>query len=469
MKRLLFFLLFLSTILLNISAEGLPVGNPEDGNTIVSTSQKKLNIRKGAGTNYGVAAQLLPGEYAWVTDTESVSSGWVKINTGKKEGYVKTDFIRSANGNDYIEWSNNFSEQKDKKTNIFGTWLASLKDSMSISSNLFLDLHNLKWWKVLCGFLVMIALQVCIILFLKSYYRDFKSPALLYVIIGITFLINLIILSMYPASDHRGRYSSILWLMLFFSVFPLYVHSCWRLEQNGKVRNIYYRKDTKCGYWGKYLGILGWILMILPIFYSTINITNNALRGLIPIPDQFLWLLLTLVIIVAINAALIFYWMEILKLFFATVSNIIVYIITTLFFFTLCMAEFDVISTFNGLNYVVAFICMLIIMAGSFAPLGIIREDRCSNCHGHSAYTTHTTDEGGSTSKHDRWVGIDNSSIESNKRVTDAEELQRTIYTYEHYTKHRCCEYCGKTWKVSFSKTVNIEKQSLKRKWTEHG
>ncbi|MDE6022027.1 MAG: SH3 domain-containing protein, partial [Muribaculaceae bacterium] len=106
MKRFLLILLFLSTILSNIIAAELPVGNTEDGNTIVSTSKKKLNIRKGAGTNYEIIAQLSPGEYAWVTDTESVSSGWVKINTGKNEGYIKTDYIQSANGNDYVEWCN---------------------------------------------------------------------------------------------------------------------------------------------------------------------------------------------------------------------------------------------------------------------------------------------------------------------------------------------------------------------------
>ncbi|MDE6021680.1 MAG: hypothetical protein K2H01_11885, partial [Ruminococcus sp.] len=318
-------------------------------------------------------------------------------------------------------------------------------------------------------FLVMIAFQILIFLYLKSSYRDFKSPALLYVIIAITFLLNLFVLSMYPASDHRGSYSRIVWLMLVLSVFPLYVHSCWRLEQNGKVRNIHYRKDTNCGYWGKYLGIFGWIVMILPIFYSVLNVTNCALRGLIPIPDQFWWLLLTLVIIAAINFVLIFFWMEILNYLFATVSNIIAYIITTLFFFTLCMAEFDVISAFNGLYYLLAFICMIIIMVASFVPLAFIRENRCSNCHGFSAYTSHTDDDGYSTSKHDRWVGIENYSIKSNKRVTDAQELQRTTYTYHHFTEHRCCDYCGHTWTVSFSNTVNIEKQALKRKWTEHG
>ena len=302
---------------------------------------------------------------------------------------------------------------------------------------------------------------------LKRKYSVYESPALLYWIIGIAGLLNLAVLAMFPASTGFGRYERFIWLMLVLSVFPLYVYACWRLEQNGKVDNRYYRANTKCGYFGKYLGILGWLVMGLAIVRTIYNITDKLLYGLIPIPDEFLWMIGTVVVILALLATLTWYWMGIVERTLHFVSNIIVYLITIAVFVIITMAGFDIINVFNGWYYAIAFVGMLIGFMAPAVAISMLRDERCSNCHNFMARHTGTTDGGTSKSTHERWVGIDNWKIESNRKVSNAQELQRTTYTNHHKTRHMRCDYCGHTWDRHSTTTVKVETQSLARKWEE--
>lgn len=464
MKRLLSTITALVFAVSALFAADLPVGNRKDGNAVVSVSRNRLNIRSGPGAEHDVIAQLAPDEVAWVTDVKTAASGWVQISTGGRQGYVSTDFIRSVNGNDYLAWVKNYNGPKSGEKKAAGRW----KDFLCIFTSAFGALLNVSWWIILLACAAIIAAEILLMLFLKRRYCHHKPSGRLYWLITAAFLLNLCVLAMYPASETEGRYSSAVWLMLAMGVFPLLINACWRLEQNGKVENKYYRNDTNCGYAGKYLGIAAWLIMGYAIFSSMRNVIYDALRGTIPIPDSFWPLVISITVISAINLALVFCWERILPVLFHTVSNVIAYLITFFFFYLVILAELDVLNTFNGFYYFIAFCCMivnLIIAVG--VPCLWIRRYRCSNCHNFSGSHVGTTDDGYSVSSHDQWHGIDNSSIKSYRTVRNVQELRRTYTTTHHTTSHIRCSYCGKNWDVSNSSDVHTETHAIKRKWEE--
>lgn len=443
----------------------LPVGNPADGNTIVSTSQKKLNMRLGPGTGYGIVSQLQPESDAWVIDVSDAAKGWVKISTGSAEGYVSTEFIRSKNGNDYIDWARNYTapaaESKKKSVNL------DLSGFTGAFVSFFIGVMNSQWWLILlcCG--VVLVGEILLIRFLKEEYRFYRAPGMLYGIIAGAFVLNLCVLAMFPGTEAGGRNACIVWLLLAMCVFPLLVHSCWRLEQNGKIDNKYYRSNTSCGRIGKYLGIFSWLIMGLPICRAIYGITNYSLLGVFPIPDKFWPLVFTLLVISAINFAIAWYWDVVLARIFHVVSNFIVYLLTIAFFFIIFMAELDVLNSFYGFYYILALFGMLFSVAAASGAISSIRRYRCANCHYFSGSLSGVTDHGEHTSSSDSWHDISSSSIKSSREVRNARELRRTWTTTHSWTDHMRCDYCGGSWDIDDSRVVNTETQALKRKWEE--
>lgn len=465
MKRLFTLLSFVALFAMIMVASGLPVGNPMDGNAVVSTSQKKLNMRLGPGTGYGIVSQLQPGCCAWVVEISDADNGWVKISTGSAEGYVSSEYIRSKNGNDYVAWVKNYTgpspvEKKKSASIDFGGFTGAFVA-------FFMGIMNLQWWIVLlcCG--IALIAEILLIRFIKEQYRYYRSAGMLYGIIAAAFVLNLCVLAMFPAVRIGGRNACIVWLLLAMCVFPLLVHACWRLEQNGKVENRFYRSNTSCGRIGKYLGITAWLVMGFSIFKAIYGITNYALRGAFPIPDRFWPLVFTLLVITAINYGIAWYWDVVLARLFHVVSNVIAYLITVSVFFIIFMAELDVLNSFYGFYYFLALFGMLFSLAIAAGAISSIRRYRCANCHYFSGSLSGVTDHGHHTSSSDSWHDISNSSINSSREVRNARELRRTWTTTHSWTDHIKCDYCGNNWDIDDSQVVNTETQALKRKWEE--
>lgn len=468
MNRLISFFFVLIISALSLCAAELPVGDAGDGNAVVPTSSKKLNMRSGPGTSYGIVGQLAPGETGWVTDIESFEKGWVQVSTGDRQGYVSVNFIRSANGNDYAEWVRNYSGPEKKKSGgKSGSWLSFMDGSLGFLNSFFAFLLGLPLWTLLSFFAGAVVVEVVVILLLKRMYEDYRSPWLLYIVIAVGFVLNLAVLKMFPGKSAE-RYECIVWFMLLLSVFPLLVHSCWRLEQNGKVDNKYYRDITFCGHVGKYLGILAWLVMGLSITSALATITDNTMYGLIPIPDRFWPLVASFFGLIALDAAIGYIWLFILGRLLPTVSNFVSYLLSCALMYVIVMMELEVLSVFQGLYFVIIF-CSALLIGGvtCYILYREINQTRCANCHHFSGSLAGISSGGYSTSSRDRWVGIDGRNIRSNGTVRNARELRRTHDTYHHTTHHMKCSYCGNSWDVDNETMVSSRSEALERRWEE--
>ena len=84
-----------------MTVETTPAGNEEDAQEAeVRTSNGRLRVRKGAGTQYEILTYLHDGDKVRVL---SVDGEWAKVATDAGDGYVSTSFLKmeetSSRGN----------------------------------------------------------------------------------------------------------------------------------------------------------------------------------------------------------------------------------------------------------------------------------------------------------------------------------------------------------------------------------
>ena len=75
-----------------MTVETTPAGNEEDAQEAeVRTSNGRLRVRKGAGTQYEILTYLHDGDKVQVL---SVDGEWAKVATDAGDGYVSTSFLK---------------------------------------------------------------------------------------------------------------------------------------------------------------------------------------------------------------------------------------------------------------------------------------------------------------------------------------------------------------------------------------
>lgn len=449
--------------ILSVSAFNVPVGDYNAPNAVTVTSSKKLNMRQGPVSSANIIKQYEPGSVLWVTDVGTYSDGWVQVTDGEYIGFVSTEFISGRNG-DYYSYVANPPAQQER-TGRSRNYENAVDEFVSVC---FMDFFAMPVWVILLICAALIAGEVAVIGWLKDKYRYYQKPHTLYLILIPVFAVTLFILLMWSTARHLGREGSMVWFLLLMSFFPLLVHTCWRLEQNGKVDNRYKRNGSYDAAIGKTLGIIVWLVAALPMAQSLYNITDCLLRNTLGIPDSFWAMLLTLAVISALNVGVVFGWLYIVRVFFKTLANFSVMLITTCLFFIIIMAELDVLNDFNGFLYVVALFLMIFSVAILAGFYKMLRQERCANCHNFTGDLSGVTDGGYSTTSSDSWHDISNSSIRSSNIVRNARELRRTYTTMHNWTNHFQCSYCSNTWSIDESEAVHSETHAIKRRWDEY-
>jgi len=466
MKRALFLTIICFIVnILSGHAQNMTVGDPDALNAVTVTSTKKLNMRLGPTSSAGIAHQFEPGEILWVTDVRTYDKGWVQVTDGTYIGFVSTEFIEGRNGDYYYFVANPQAENRENRESRFfdmPDWLPGLLPGV------FMAFFTLPLWAILLICAILITAEIFAIRMLKDKYYFYRSPGTLYLFIIPTFIITagIILMAQYAASF--GREGSMVWFLMLACVLPLLVHSCWRLEQNGKIQNRMYRSNCKDAAIGKTIGIIVWLFVTLPMARSLYNITDELLRNTIGIPDRFWPMLLTMIGITAINYGIITAWFIIIDTCLKTLANFSVMLLSTCLFFIIIMAELDILNDFNGFLYVLSLILMLTSIGLFLGFYKALRQRRCARCHNFAGDLSGVTDRGYSTSSSDSWHDISDSSIRSSNIVRNARELRRTYTTMHNWTNHYQCQYCSNTWSMDESEAVHSETHALKRRWDEY-
>lgn len=467
------FRFLLSLVLISLSsslclAENFNVGDPSAPNAIESTSSKKVNIRSHAGIGYDIVDQLNPGQIAWAVGNKFASDGWIEINTGKTHGYVSKDYIRGING-DYLSYLSN-PEAFDNKTSRKSS-SGSLFDDFQIRLyDIFEYYNSFPYWVMLIMTAILIACQVFVILWLKNRYYFHRNPFILYLIIIPSLFLTACVLLMEPEARREASGSCYAWYLLLACVMPLAVHSCWRLEQNGKIRNRQKIDGCYDATIGKALGILLWMGAVLPMLGAMIYVEEDTFDLIynFHIPDTTMAMLITMVVITGINYGISMGWLWLASATMHTLSNFSLYLVSAAVAIVVVKADITILDDFNGFTFLFALLLMvpsLGFFAGTFAN---IRAFRCANCHHFAGEETGVTDGGYSTHTSDSWHDIADSSIHSSNVVKNARELRRTYTTMHNWTNHYECEYCSQRWSIDHSEEVHSETHALKRKWDEY-
>ena len=467
MKRSIVIIIFCFIASLSaVIAYNVPVGDYSSPNAVTVTSTNKLNLRQGPIQSAGVIRQLDPGETVWVTDVGTYHNGWVQVSDGTYIGFVSTSYIKGRNG-DYYSFVANPPVLEDKHTSGHSSysipdWIPGLFPAM------LKGIFSLPIWVILLICALLIAGEVAAIVWLKDEYYFHESPGTLYLFIIPLFLLTGAVLLMADAAMTYGRVGSLLWLAMLMSFLPLLVHSCWRLEQNGKNENRVTRSDCHDAAIGKTLGIIVWLLVTLPLAKSVYNITDGLLRNLIGIPDRFWPMIITVASITAVNFGIVNGWYYVVRECFHTLANITVYILSTCFFFIIIMAELDVLNDFNGFLYALSLFLMIFSLAMMAGFYGGLRKVRCAYCHNFSGDHVGVTDHGYSTRTSTSWHDISDSSIRSNNIVRNAREQRRIYTTMHNWTDHYQCDHCGRRWTMTQSEAVHSETHAIRRTWEEY-
>lgn len=465
MKRsLVLYTIVLIISVVSLHAQTADIGNHDAPNAVEVTSSRKLNMRLEPSASAGIVTQIEPGSVMWVTDVSAYHDGWVKATDGVFSGYVSTDYIKGRNA-DYYSYLSTPHQPKETPHELPGKVVNWILENCT---DMFNSICGLPLWTFLILSAALIAIEITIILWLRNRYRYHRGAGLLYLFIFIGFILTISVVLMWRQSMEYGRAGSAVWLIIMACVFPLLVHSCWRLEQNGKIDGKIKRSGCHDATIGKTLGVIAWLIAILPIVRACYNITDNLLRDLLGIPDRFWPMLITVVLLNALNYGFVRLWFIVIRKCFHTMTNFAVNMVSAGAVFIIFMADLDVLNDFNGFLYGLSLFLMAIsigIFLGFFKSL---REIRCANCHYFAGDFTGSTDYGYSTSSSDSWHDIPDHSISSSNIVRNARELRRTYTTMHNWTNHFRCEYCSNTWAIDESERVHSESHALERRWDEY-
>ncbi len=468
MKRILLLTLlgFIAGII-SVFAQYPPTGDASRPNAVTITTSNKLNVRSGAGQQFGIVDQISPNEVAYVVDVDNYENGWVRVETDRATGFVSTSYIRGLNG-DYYQYVYNYNNGTIPASEIGNSYSASGYAVVDALCSFFMWYTGLPWWVILIVSLILIAGEVIGILWLKEQYDFHESPGLLYAFIVPAFLIVLTILPMSMMAISMGREASFVWIVLLMCFLPLLINACWILENNGKYDERGKRPNCHDAIIGKTISIITMLLVAIPFWQTLYTTVDRLTRNTLGIPDTFLALVITAVAMFALNAGVMFAWMFVTNKVLRPLHNFSVMVLATISFFIVAMAEKDIIEHFYGFYYFLAFIAWIVCVLVFFQFYKLLRCERCTNCHRFEAYIADTTDRGYSVSTSDSWDNISDSSIRSSRNVRNAQALNRTYTTWHNWTDHYCCDFCGRQWSMFESKAVASETHTLKKRWEEY-
>ncbi len=468
MKRILLLTLlgFIAGII-SVFAQYPPTGDASRPNAVTITTSNKLNVRSGAGQQFGIVDQINPNEVAYVVDVDDYENGWVRVETDRATGFVSTSYIRGLNG-DYYQYVYNYNNDTIPASEIGNSYSASGYAVVDALCAFFAWYAGLPWWVILIVSLVLIAGEVLGILWLKEQYDFHESPGLLYAFIVPSFLIVLAILPMSQIASSMGREASFVWIVLLMCFLPLLINTCWILENNGKHDQRYKRSDSHDAAIGKTISIITMLLVVLPLTTTLYTGVDRLMRNTLGIPDTFLALVLTVAGMTGINIGLMFAWMFVADKLLRPLHNFSIMLLASVSFFIAVMAEKDIIEHFYGFYYFLAFLGWIFAAAFLFRFYKLLRCERCANCHRFEAYVEGTTDRGYNVTTSDSWDNISDSSIRSSRHVRNAQALNRTYTTWHNWTDHYCCDFCGHRWSMFESEAVASQTETLKKRWEEY-
>lgn len=433
-------------------------------------SSKKLNMRSGPGTNYGVIYQLAPGSYVSVIDTAYTYRGWTEVRTQNGiRGYVADSYLSA----DYrFGFDDNPQEDSGFKFS-----LPRLDTLAKYHKLLYHKLLDLELSKALMWLLIPAFLALGLILGMKWAYLDYDlGPEFAYIVLFFSSVITLPMLVFFEAAFVEGWSSAAVYYSMLFPMTCLMLHAAWRVKLCG----MSYGRHIKESGWGYFHFQMGRGLaniFTLIVLCAYINLGNHLI-DLLPVRYDFMrqtfWHLLLSLIVLSVIVSLYYrcVWPFIVQYLLQSVNQSIVYIMSLLVSAGMIKYLYDVFyaNTFN-LSFIFTMCYFYVVALFLLAkPITIINSRRCARCHSFSTTWTGREDLGYETKVKTYWRDIDEKYIDrriSHSEIEDPQELvERTEVEHQWNDNFRCYN-CDNEWSIFGSKTVSRSYKPLKREWTE--
>ncbi len=433
-------------------------------------SSKKLNMRSGPGTNYGIIYQLAPGSTVVVIDTAYTYHGWTEVRAQNGiKGYVADSYLSQ----DYhFAFDDNQQEGSGFKFSF-----PSLDELAKYHKLIYHKLLDIELSKALLWLLIPAFLALILILGMKWAYLDYDlSPAFAYIVLLISSLITLPMVVFSDAAFVEGWSSAAVYYSILFPMTCLMLHAAWRVKLSGMAYDLHV-KEKGWPYFHFQMGRCLANIFSLIVMGAYINLGKNLI-DLLPIRYDFMrqtffHLLLSLAVVAVV--VWLYYrhiWPAIVRYLLQSVNQSIVYIMSLLISVGMIKYLYDVFyaNTFNLTFIFTMFYFCIIAFNLLFRPIIIIECFRCAKCHSFSTTWTGQDDLGYVTNKKSYWRDIDEKYIDrriSNSEIVDPQELvERTEVEHQWNDNYRCY-VCGYEWSIFGSRTVSRTYKPLKREWTE--
>lgn len=298
-----------------------------------------------------------------------------------------------------------------------------------------------------------------------------NSVTLGYLVVLISMVLTIFqIAAIFSVRDGASDMDIIYALMVISTGIPMATIP-WRIRISSLV-SIRDRSYSDRYAWGGRIGVIGWIILLFPlcVFYLQSASTQNLNMG----DDSFGGMLLTLGIFFLIAWLFVrFFWpFVIVKYFFKSMNSTVLGILNIILAWGIGLYGYKMCDqTFTGLTYVVSlWALLLIMMVILMAPINLINEKRCGNCHNFDGQYNGSTDLGSTYKTNEKWESTGTSNISprhSDAIISDARRKVRTTTRVDKWKTHHSCPYCNEEWDLDHEYSTEVGSETLERRWKE--
>lgn len=439
-----------------------------------------VNLRTGPGTSHGIVKGLTPKDTTYIISGQGEKWLYVKCSGSHHEGYVSSKYmeISKTSVSTPDPKSSTAYNKSVASASFFGSPINDGNGSGSLLKAWPRFILNSGWPGLITVFLLL-GLSVGICTWLKKRYnyqielRLYKTypAAPAYAVVFISMALTLWqILAIFSVRDGASDNDFIYSLMIISTGIPMATIP-WRIRISS-LWTIRDRSESGRYVWGGRIGVLGWIILLFPlcIFY----LQSASYNDLNMKSDSFSGMLFTLGFFFGISWVFArFFWpLVIVKYLFKSMNSTLLGILNVVLVLGIGIYGFKMCDqTFSGLTYVVSLWALwLIMMVILMAPINVINERRCGNCHNFEGQYEGSTDLGSSYETDTDWESTSDSNItarHSGAIISDARRKVRTTTRIDKWKTHHSCPYCYEEWDLDHENRTEVGRETLERRWTE--
>ena len=461
------YIIFLTISILMLASPGIIHAEEAVGKypEATVTSTKKLNMRSGPGTGYGIVHQLNPQESVYVMKADSTSEGWTEILTKDHiKGYVSSKYLLGHQSPQTIG-SSDFDDKLDK---VLGYMFSPFT---YLFTNIYIYLVKAPPALTVVIFILIGLVEAWLIDLLREKYRypfyDSAKPATWTLVI--TFLLTRPIynISMIYTS---GKWEMLVAVLMLLSTSCLMLHAAWRIQQCGMIMGMKINPKSRKYNTGRWIGNILWGLLLIPIGKTWFALWEDFYYR---IPDGWgYWALMFLGFLV-VNLCIAYQvWPFIVKYLFHIANQGIVHIMSILMIGGIAYAEYHILGcSYEGLKFWIGLFVLFLLTVNTYGWLWYyIQEHRCANCHRFDGICTGVKDLGITRQVTQRTESENPLNItphNSGAFVKDAERTtETTTFTWHWVSCHKCLHCCNE-WEVHHSVPMGETSRVIGQKWTE--